>query len=250
MIMVDWRQMKARQFTTLLFLCSAALLTQPSVATPPTAQTPHPTPTTSAPISAPAAQLPAAAPGMQIHTSDYGFSYSIPLDWEIIDTKPMMPVVQEQLTQKETSESGKKGAACIQIVMLARHGSPKSVIEAVVLPFDCYGKSLTDTDLPSFAGGVAKGLKKSFDISDPVYGAYTLGAHSFWIARATGTYIDHPEVKRTIETVCTLLKKGAVCWMALAADLDALQTFEQGAVTLEGKAEPTLVPPGALQKKQ
>jgi hypothetical protein len=35
----------------------------------------------------------------------------------------------------------------------------------------------------------------------------------------------------------------------LTADDNALQTFEQGAVTLDGEAATTLVPTNALQKK-
>jgi hypothetical protein len=216
----------------------------------PTASSPTPTATAQAPVSTPAQQAPAAAPGMQIHTSDYGFSNSIPSDWEVVDTRPMLPVVQQQQTQTATSEDEKKGIACVQITMLARHGNPPSVIEAIVLPFDCFGQSFTDKDLASFAGGVSEGMKKIFDIHDPVFTAYQLGTHSIWIERASATYVDHPEVKRTLETVCTLLKKGAVCWMALAADVDALQTFEHGAVTLEGDAPTVLVPEYTFQKKQ
>jgi hypothetical protein len=178
-----------------------------------------------------------------------GFSYSLPLDWEVVDAKPMLPVVKQQQTEAATSEGEKKGIACAQIALMARYGNPPSVIEAVEIPFSCIGQQFTDKDLANLAGGVARGLKKTFDMPDPIYGAYKLGTHKVWIERASGTSIAHPELKRTVETVCSVLKKGIVCWIALAADQESLHTFEYGAVTLDGEAAPALVPADALQKK-
>jgi hypothetical protein len=170
------------------------------------------------------------------------------LDWEIVDTKPMLPVVKQQQTQAATSEGEKKGIACLQIAMMARYGTPASVIAVMAVPYDCFGQKFTDKDLAGFASGVAKGLNKIFYTKDQVYGAYTLGSHSVWIERANGTSIAHPDFKRILETVCSLLKKGAVCWMALAVDDLALQTFEHGAVTMDGDAPTALVPASALKK--
>jgi hypothetical protein len=178
-----------------------------------------------------------------------GFSYSLPLDWEVVDTKPMLPVVKQEQAETATSEGEKKGIACAQIALMARYGNPPSVIEAVAIPFSCIGQQFTDKDLASLAGGVARGLKKTFDMPDPVYGAYNLGTHKVWIERANGASIVHPELKRTVETVCSVLKKGVVFWIVLAADQESLHTFEYGAVTLDGEAEPALVPVDALQKK-
>jgi len=204
----------------------------------------------SAPLLAQApAAGPAATPASQTHSSAIGFSYSIPADWEVVDTKPSLPVVQQQVTKDATTDEEKKGIACEEIALTARHGTPASVIVAVALPFDCFGQVMTEKDLPGFAAGASEGLKKSFEISDPVYGAYSLGTHSVWIERATGALIGHPEVKYTVETVCSVLKKGAVCWMSITADADALQTFEHGAVTLDGEAPAALVPAEAFQKK-
>jgi hypothetical protein len=222
--------MKAYRFASLVVLSTAALM----------AQNPAPAPTFLTPTPAPVAQA---------HTSDVGFSYSIPSDWEVIDTQPMLPVVQQKLKNDSTSKDEARGAECVQFALLARHGSPLSVIEVVTLPFECFGQKFTDKELPGFAIGVAGGLKKSFTIEDPVYGAYMLGTHSLWIERATGASISNPEVKRTLETVCSILTKGAVCWISLAADDAALQTFEQGAVTLEGDSAPALVPGDVLKKE-
>ena len=108
---------------------------------------------------------------------------------------------------------------------------------------------MTDKDLPRFARGASEGLKNTFNISAPVYGAYSLGSHSLWIERAKGTLIDRPEVQYTVETVCSILKKAAVCWMAMAADNAELQTIERGAVVLEGEAPVALVPETAFDKK-
>jgi hypothetical protein len=197
----------------------------------------------------PAAQAPATAPVTQTHTSALGFAYGIPADWEVVDAAPMLPVLRQQAAKDATSEGEKQGAACVDVALTARHGDPASVIVVVALPFDCFGQQFSDKDLAAFGAGVAEGLKKTFTITDPVYGAYALGTHSIWIERAAGTYIDHPEVKRTVETVCSVLKKGAVCWMAMAADEDGMRTFEHGAVTLDGDAPVALVPADAFQKK-
>jgi hypothetical protein len=195
------------------------------------------------------AQAPAPAPAAQPHASNIGFTYSLPSDWEAVDTQPSLPVVKEQQTQAATSEEEKKGIACVQIALTARHGNPASVVVIVALPFDCFGQTMTDKELPGFATGASEGLKKSFEITNPVYDAYTLGSHSMWIERSTGSVIGHPDVRYTIETVCTILKKGAVCWMAMAADDAHLQTFEHGAVTLDSDAPVALVPASVFAKK-
>ncbi len=77
----------------------------------------------------------------------------------------------------------------------------------------------------------------------------SLGTHSMWIERSKGALKEHSELQYTVETVCTILKKGAVCWMALGADKDGLTIFESGAVNLDGDAQPALVPATAFDKK-
>ncbi len=213
--------MKAPLFTALLALCSASLVAQ-------------------APVSAPVAQA---------HTSDLGFSYSLPVDWEVVDTAATLPAVQQQVAKAAASDEEKKGISCVQIGLTARHGSPASVVVVVALPFACFGQTMTEKDLPGFALGASEGLTNTFDITDPVYGAYSLGSHSVWIERAAGLLKEHHEVQYTVETVCSVLKKGAVCWMTMAADPDALQTFENGAVRLDGETATSLVPAGAFAKK-
>jgi hypothetical protein len=213
--------MKARLFVTFLALCASSLT----------------------------AQAPASAPAALVHTNDLGFSYSLPSDWDVKDMAPALPLVHQQLENSATSEIEKNGAACVQIPLMASHGAPSSVVEALTLAFDCFGQRFTDKDLPAFAVGVAGGLKKSLNITDPIYGAYTLGTHSIWIERATGTLIAHPEAKYTVETVCSILNKGAVCWTAMARDGAALKIFEHGAVTLDGETYAALVPATALDKK-
>jgi hypothetical protein len=197
-----------------------------------------------------AAQGPEAAPATpQVHTSEPGFSYSVPSDWEVVDTRPSAPVVRHQVEKDATSEAERRGIHCVQIALTARHGSPASVVVVVALPFDCFGQTMTEKDLPGFAQGAAEGLTQTFDISDPVYGAYSLGTHSMWIQRSRGAAKGHPELQYTVETVCTILKKGAVCWMALGADKEGLAIFEKGAVSLDGDAQPVLVPATAFEKK-
>ncbi len=137
----------------------------------------------------------------------------------------------------------------MQIALTARHGTPASVLVVVELPFACFGQTMSSKDLPGFAQGASEGIKQSFDITDPVYGDYTLGTHSMWIERAKGTPKGHPEAPYTVEIACTLLKKGAVCWMVLAANDDALKIIEGGAVELEGENPISLVPKTAFEKK-
>ncbi len=192
------------------------------------------------------AQAPAAA---VVHSSDLGFSYSVPSDWEAVDARTTLPGVQEQVTKNAATEEEKKGIACVQIALTARHGEPASVMVVMALPFDCFGQVMTDKDLPGFAEGASEGLKSSFDFSDPVFGSYSLGSHSMWIERAKGNPKDHPELKYTVEITCSLLKKSAVCWMAMAANEAALRTFENGAVALDGDAQPALVPVSSFDKK-
>ena len=189
------------------------------------------------------------ATASQLHTNDLGFSYSLPSDWQVVDATPSLPVVKQQADQNATSQEEKRGVACVQIALTARHGDPASVVVVVDLPFDCFGQTMADKDLPGFAGGAAEGIKQSFDISEPIYGSYRLGTHSVWIERAKGTPKGHPESPYTVEIVCSLLKKGAVCWMAMAADPGALQIFESGSVALEDEPASALVPATAFDKK-
>jgi hypothetical protein len=216
--------MKTRLFAALLILCAATL----------TAQAPA---------------TPAGTPVAQTHSSDLGFSYSIPSDWEVVDTNQTLPAVRQKVENEAASEGERKGAACAQVALTARHGVPASVIVVVALPYACFGQEMTGKDLPDFASGASEGLKKSFNLADPIRGAYSLGTHSVWIERARGTVIGHVDTTYTVETVCSILKKGAVCWMTMAADDAALQTFEHGAVTLDDDAAAALVPAGAFQKK-
>jgi hypothetical protein len=224
--------MKTYIFAASLLLCAASLTAQ----TPATATASQTTTASSTRVA-------------QTHTSPLGYSYTLPLDWEVVDTKPMAPVVHQKLEDSASSTEEKKGAECVQIDLLARSGNPPSIIEVVALPYDCFGQKFADDDLPGFASGITSGIAKSFTLKEPVYGAYKLGPHNVWIMRSSGSLIAHPEFTRTLEASCTLLKKGAVCWVSLAADEAALQTFERGSVVLEGDTYEALVPANALQKK-
>jgi len=193
-----------------------------------------------------AGQTPATS---EAHASELGFSYSLPSDWDVVNATPTLPGVKEEAQKNASSDEEKKGVACVQIELTARHGTPASVLVIVELPFDCFGQSMTAKDLPGFAQGASEGIKQNFDITDPVYGDYMLGTHSVWIERAKGTPKGHPEAPYTVEIACTLLKKGAACWMAMAADDDALKMIEAGPVILEGESPAVLVPADAFAKK-
>jgi hypothetical protein len=224
--------MKTRMYAALLILCAAPLA----------AQAPF------TPAAAPIPVPPPPPPVAQATSSDLGFSYSLPSDWVVVDTKPIVPAVLQQAARDYGNEAAKM-AACLQLPLTAHHGDPPSAIAVVGLSFDCMGHSFTATDLPSIASGVTEGLKKNIQIASPVINTYTLGTHSMWIQRASGSLIGHPEIKRTMETVCSVLKKSVVCWMTMAVDDDTLQIFENGTVTLDDDAATALVPADALQKK-
>jgi hypothetical protein len=189
-----------------------------------------------------------AAAQNQAHSSNLGFSYALPSDWDVIDNHPSLADVQKQVEQGAGTDAEKRGIDCVRMALTARHGNPPSVVTIVALPFDCFGEQMTEKDLPGFAQGALEGVNNSFDVSAPVSTTYSLGAHSLWIERSGATVKGHAELAYTVETVCTILKKGAVCWMAMAADKDALATFENGAVTLDGDAQPGLVPATAFAK--
>jgi hypothetical protein len=196
---------------------------------------------------APAPAPPAAA--TQSHASELGFSYSLPQDWEVVDAQVTLPKAKEQADQSAATDEEKRGLACVQVALTARHGDPASVLVEVALPFDCFGQEMSEKDLPGFATGASEGLKQTFDIGESVFGSYALGSHSMWIERAKGNPKGHPELPYTVEITCSLLKKAAVCWMAMAADDAALRVFERGAVTLDGESANALVPSTAFDKK-
>jgi hypothetical protein len=196
-----------------------------------------------------AAPLLAQAPKPVVHSSDLGFTYAIPSDWQVVDASATLPTVQQQVTQNAGSDDEKKGIACVQVALTARHGDPASVIVVMALPFACFNQEMTEKDLPGFATGASEGLKEILDITDAATASYMLGSHSVWIERAKGTAKANPEVHFSVETACTLLKKAAVCWMTTAADDAAMQTFEHGAVSLDQEAPTELVPATAFDKK-
>ncbi len=183
------------------------------------------------------------------HTSPLGYSYAVPADWEVVDNSASAAGVKQQAQQNASDDMDKRGAACVNLSLTARHGAPASVMVIVELPFDCLGQAATEKDLPGFAQGASEGLKQNFDLAEPVTASYTLGSHSLWIERAQGSPKGHPEIGYTVEIACSLLRKAAVCWMTMAADADALKIFESGAVTLEGDPAAPLVPATAFQKK-
>ncbi len=161
-----------------------------------------------------------------------------------------LPEARQQAQQSATSEAEKQGAACIQIALSARHGSPASTVVALVLPFSCLGSAMTDKDIPGMAAGAVEGIQQNMDLmSEPQYGSYALGSHTVWIERVKGTLKANPQAQYTVETVCSLVKKGAVCWMAMAAADEALATFEKGKVTLDGETPRSLVPATAFDTK-
>jgi len=179
------------------------------------------------------------------YTSELGFSYDLPSDWEVVSQQGDVSQAKEQAAKDASSEQEKKGLACAQMGMRAQHAG--SVIVNVALPFDCFGQQLSESDLPSFGDGASQGLKRSFDIGEPSYGSYALGSHNVWIERVKGTPKGQAATPYTIEIACAILKKAAVCWMAIAADDVGLQAFEHARLALDGEAAAALVPANAFK---
>jgi hypothetical protein len=205
------------------------------------AQTPAQTP-------APASGAPASgAPATRTYSDPLGFSYVLPGDWEVFDAQPSSPPVQQQAAPNLAGEGEKKGMACLQVGLTTRHGDPGSVIVQVALPFDCFGRKLTDGDIPGFGAGVTEGIKQNFESSDSQVARYMLGSHSLWVERVHGAPKGLPDKHFTVEISCALLSKAAVCWMAITADSASLTVFEHGAVTLEGDSPEPLVPAGTFK---
>jgi len=171
----------------------------------------------------------------------------VPQDWTVVETAPSPEAVKTQPTQAPAALEQKRGSACIQVAETARHGDPSSVIVVVTLPFDCFG---ADNDRAGFAGVRLQrrgGPEAVFDIS------IRFTARILWAATALdrarqGNPKGKTEKQYTMEIACSLLQKGAVCWMTMAADEASLRAFEQGTVTLDGEAAAPLIPATAFDK--
>jgi hypothetical protein len=181
------------------------------------------------------------------HVSSLGFSYSLPGDWQVVES-PVLTEMNEQ-TQNQASADQKKTVGCVQVAFTGRHGDPASIVIAVQMPFACLGHAATEKDLPGFAQGASEQLNRPFDFTAIAQSSYLLGSHSMWTQRSTGILRGHPHTTYTTEITCTLLKRGAVCWMAVTADSASLAAFEQGQVVLEGEGPTALVPANAFAKK-
>jgi hypothetical protein len=179
-------------------------------------------------------------------SNELGFSFTVPADWEVMDTSA---VAKEQARQNASSEEDKKGLACVEIGFTARHGNPTSVMTEVALPFACYGQKMAEADLPGFASSASAGLAQNFDLGQPVYGLYQLGTHQFWIERVNATVKGQGALGYTIEIACSVSKKAAVCWMVMASNDSSLAAFEQMPVSLDGDPPAALVPQNAFEKK-
>jgi hypothetical protein len=195
-------------------------------------------------------QASAAAPAQtRTYTNDIGFSYTFPADWEVVDMASTLPEAQQQAQQQAQSDQEKRGIGCTQMGLSALYGNASTTVVAVVLPFSCLGSQMTAKDLSGMGEGALEGVRQKFDLGAPLYGAYSLGSHGVWIERVNGTLKDYPENHYVVETVCTILKKGAVCWMAIAPDDSALASFERGLVVLDDEAPSALVPANAFANK-
>ncbi|HEV2214192.1 MAG TPA: hypothetical protein VGR64_02810 [Terracidiphilus sp.] len=105
-----------------------------------------------------------------------------------------------------------------------------------------------EKDLPGFVQQALQNIRQTMILSDEVHGSYMLGTHPMQIERASGVVIGAPDIRYTVEITCSVLHRGAVCWMGMAAALPDLTTFEQGRVSLDGEPAAFLVPPNVFRK--
>ncbi len=191
------------------------------------------------------ASLPLAAQEPQALSDPLGFSYSIPAGWEPVIPTPPPAAKQPESPHnapQNTPPEVKKGMACVQVPLTARHGDPVSAMVIIALPFQCFGQTMTAEDLPGFGSGVIDGLETTFDLLNPISATYKLAGHKLWIERVKAVPKGKTAPVETVETACTILSNGAVCWMVEAADAASLEVFEHESVTLEGSAPAPLVP--------
>lgn len=195
---------------------------------------------TPAPPVAPSTPGAESAPtqAAQIDRGDIGFSYRLPADWEFVPP----PAVPKPVMPYPALAPATKGDACVEVALTARHGSPASVVVVTALPFACYGQALTVNDLANFGEGASEGMKQTFDLAAPQETTYSLGSHTLWIERATGTPKNEAASRFTFEIACTVLEKGAVCWMTMAANAASLSDFEQSQVSFDGGPPMALIP--------
>jgi hypothetical protein len=94
-----------------------------------------------------ATPAPAATQPAQVDDSDVGFNYSLPADWEFVAPPPAPKVT----VPFPDAVAAKKGDACVEVVLTAKHGTPASVVVVTALPFACYGQSLKPGDWQTLA---------------------------------------------------------------------------------------------------
>ena len=189
-------------------------------------------------------------PLISTFSSDMGYSYTYPSGWEVVDMKPAMPVIRQKVEESATSAEEKKGAECAQIDLMLRNRSPLSMIEIMSMKNNCFDMKLNSDNLAAFGLSVDEGLKKSLDVSNPVYSAYKLGSHRMWIEKATASIRNSTLNNSILEVSCTILHKGFICLVTFAHDSDALNIFESGKVTLDEDAPIALVPEGVFDPKK
>ena len=186
-------------------------------------------------------------PTSHTYSNPLGFSYTLPADWQAVETQPPPAEVKQKTALSGTGQSDNKGVACTHLDLTARHGDPPSVIDQVVLPLHCASQPLTLNDLPALGAGAADGIKQNFDAGTPQIASYTLGTHRLWAERAQGRLKSQPDRHMTVEISCALLARAAVCWLAMAADEASLAAFENANVTLEDDSPAPLIPAGTFQ---
>ena len=180
--------------------------------------------------------------------SPFGFVYRLPDNWRVLTAKGPNPAQQQKEEEKPSSPEVRRGIACLEVPITARHGDPPATVVVDALPLDCYGQTITSEDLAVFGAGAAEGLKETFDISTPAVATYNLAGHAMWIQRVQATTKGKSAPAYTLETVCTVLARAAVCWVVKTGDDATLKAFEQVPVTLDGARAPRLVPADVWSK--
>ena len=77
------------------------------------------------------AQPPGAVASVS-HTSSLGFSYSLPGDWEVVETPApsILSGMKDQTQPNAANADERKGVGCVQVAFTGRHGDPASIVIA------------------------------------------------------------------------------------------------------------------------
>jgi hypothetical protein len=182
--------------------------------------------------------------------SGLGFSYEVPSDLTIINSKQFEKAAKSLAQQQGTTEAEAKSIHCVQQLLVAERRDESRIINFVAFPQDCAGGAVTEKNLANVGKYGSDQLAKRFTLISPEYSSFTVGTHAFWVMRSAMVPSPPQNPNHEIAFVVILTPQAVIECMLLArtrADLEALTAtklrFDDGAVT-------ELIPASAFAAKQ